>query len=72
MKHIGKNATFCTEFLNKENELVKFWEKLINDICMGKKVRWKKRSKKIGGYSWNIEEGLSQTLKMCQMRGSLV
>ena len=30
-------------------------------------------SKKIiGGQRWNIEEGLSQTLKMCQMRGGLI
>ena len=26
----------------------------------------------MGGHRWNIEEGLSQTLKMCQMRGGLI
>ena len=28
--------------------------------------------KKMGGHLWKIEEGLSQTLKMCQMRGGLI
>ena len=26
----------------------------------------------MGGYLWKIEEGLSQTLNMCEMRGGLI
>ena len=27
---------------------------------------------KMGGHRWNIIEGLSQTLKICQIRGGLI
>ena len=57
MKYIGKNTIFRTKFRFKKNlELMNF-EKLINYM---------------GGHRWNIEKGLSQTLKICQMRRDLI
>ena len=60
MKYIGKNATFHTKFRFKKNELAK-----LNDTCMG--IVFILVRKKWGG-GVTVEEGLSQTLKMCQMR----
>ena len=61
MEYIGKNATFRTQFRLKK-QLVNL-KKKINVICMGivSILVWKN-----GSHRCYIEEGLSQTLKMCQ------
>ena len=70
MKYIGENTTFALNFDLKKNELVKFWKIDINDIYMG--IVFILVRNKWGGHRWNIEEGLSQTLKLCQKRGNLI
>ena len=53
----------------KKKELVKFW-KIDKWYLCGYCLYFS--MKKMGGHGWNIEEGLSQTLKMCQMGVGLI
>ena len=70
IKYIGKNASSPTKFgFKKKNELVKFkkidkWYLYGNCLYLS--------TEKIGGHRWNIKEGLSQTLKICKIRGDLI
>ena len=62
-------ANFRTIFRFLKNELVKFW-KIYKWYLYRYSLYFCKN--KMGGHRWNIEEGLSQTLKKCQMRGGLI
>ena len=67
MKNIGENATLRSKFRFKINKLVKFWKSDKWSLYGYCNILEKKRN-----HRWNIEEWLSQTLKMCQMRGGLI
>ena len=68
MKFIGKKTQlFALNFdLKKKTEIVKFW-KIDKWYLYGKCPYFSK--KKMWGHCWITEGGLSQTLKMCQIRG---
>ena len=70
MKYIRENATFRAKFRFKKNELEKFW-KIDNDICTSI-IFILVRKKGFESHHWSNEEGLSSTLKMCQIRGGFI
>ena len=65
MKYIGKKLLFALNFEFKKSELVKFW-KIDKWYSYEYCLYFSKKKMGGGGHRWNIEEGLSQTLKMCQ------
>ena len=62
MEYMAGNATFRTQFRLKKTTR-EFKKKKINVICMGIVFILVRKN---GGHRCYIEEGLSQTLKMCQ------
>ena len=65
----GKTLLFAINFDSKKRKC-EILKKFINDFCIGIVfILIRKKWGGGGGHRWKNEEGLSQTLQMCLMRG---